>query len=138
MTPFTLPIVDGARNFSLPSPWALVAGSQAAQTVGFLPPPVEDVAERGAVLAEVNHNRWIAPCPDCPGAEFVWRDGPFVMLCLSCFNGGIGHRWRRVTLPDDVGAIEAALLTRPLPDNRNWRAGETVDELLAQNAAEGV
>lgn len=137
MTAFVLPLVDGARNFGADSPWGVVAGSRAAQVVGFVPPPVEEVAGE-PVAARVNHNRWIADCPDCPGAEFVWRDGPLVMLCLACLNGGIGHRWRRVLLPPDLPAIEAALLARPLPATRNWATPETVADLLAENAAEGV
>lgn len=137
MSTFVMPIIDGARNFGTDSPWQVVAGSRAAQMAGFIPPPVTTTAGPPA-RARVNHNKLIADCPDCGGAEFVWRDGPRAMLCLSCLNGGIGHAWRPVTLPDDYPAIEAALLARPLVGNRNYEPGESVDDLLAQNAENGV
>lgn len=137
MVDFVLPIVDGRRNFNTDSPWQVVAGSRAAQIVGFVPPPVTTTAGP-PVAARVNHNRLIADCPDCGGAEFVWRDGPHVMLCLSCLNGGIGHVWRPVALPDHYPAIEAALLARPLVVNRHYEPGETVDGLLRENAEHGV
>lgn len=86
-------------------------------------------------LAYINHSRLIADCPDCGGAEFVWRDGPHVMLCASCLNGGIGHRWRPVVLPADLAEIEAVLAARPLPQNRNWAPGETIGQLRAENLA---
>lgn len=132
-----MPIVDGARNYGTDSPWQVVAGSRAAQLAGFCPPPLTTTAG-AAARARVNHNRLIADCPDCGGCEFVWRDGPAVMLCLSCLNGGIGHAWRPVELPDEYAAIEAALLARPLPANRNFDPGESVADLLAQNAENGV
>jgi hypothetical protein len=137
MNTFVMPIIDGRRNFGADSPWQVVAGSRAAQMVGFLPPSVTTTAGPPA-RARVNHNRWIADCPDCGGAEFVWRHGPLVMLCLSCLNGGIGHVWRTVTLPDDVEAIEAALAARPVAANRNWDASERIDDLLRENAEHGV
>ena len=57
------------------------------------------------------------------------------MLCLSCLNGGIGHRWRPVALPADVEAGESALMARPLPQQRTWDTpGETVADLLRDNA----
>lgn len=134
---FIMPIVDGQRRFNTDSPWQVVAGAPAAQQVGFIPPPVTTTAGQ-PTRARVNHNKWIADCPDCGGCEFIWRDGPPVMLCLSCLNGGIGHVWRSVTLPDEIEAIEAALLARPMPENRNYELGETVADLLAQNAENGV
>lgn len=137
MADFTLPIIDGRRNFGTDSPWQVVAGCRMAQMAGFLPPPVTTTAGPPA-RARVDHNRWIADCPDCGGAEFVWRDGPSVMICQNCLNGGIGHAWRAVEFPGDIAAIEAALLARPLPQNRHWSPGESVADLLAENAENGV
>lgn len=137
MTGYTLPIIDGRRNFGADSPWPVVAGSRAATIASFIPPPVTVTAGPPA-RARVNHNRLIADCPDCGGAEFVWRDGPLVMLCLACLNAGIGHVWRPVALPADIDAIEAALLARPLPDTRHWSPDESAADLLRENAENGV
>lgn len=142
MTPFVQPIIDGGRNFDGAGPWRVVAASRAARMAGFIPPPLDgpgaETRAEPAAAARVNHNRLIADCPDCGGAEFVWRDGPHAMVCLSCLNGALGGRWRRVVMPADYPAIEAALLARPLPQTRNWSETETVADLLTQNAAEGV
>lgn len=132
-----MPIIDGARNFQTDSPWPVVAGCRAAQLAGFLPPPVETTGGP-SVRARVYRNQWIADCPDCGGAQFIWRAGPLVTICLSCLNDGVGHVWRPVVLPDDVAAIEDALLARPRAQNRNWHSVETVADLLRENAENGV
>ena len=99
--------------------------------------PFADSLEDNPVLAEVRWNTWIACCPDCRGAEFVWLDN-LLFMCNSCWNGAIGGMWRRVILPPNVAEIEAALMRRPAPENRNWLPHETVEELLAQNAEHGL
>lgn len=76
--------------------------------------------------------RWVALCPDCGGAEYVWLDDPRFM-CVSCRNASIGGLWRPLRVPADREAIEAALLARPDPTTRHWLPGETVDDLLAEN-----
>jgi hypothetical protein len=98
---------------------------------------LSEVSDAPPIKARVNHNRWIAECPDCAGAEFVWLDEPLFM-CQSCFNGVVGGLWRRVQLPPSVGEVEAALRLRPLPATRNWEPGETPADLHAENAAHGL
>lgn len=91
-----------------------------------------------AAVARIDHSRLIADCPDCGGAEFVWRDGPHLMMCQSCWNMTIGGMWRRVALSPLLPEVEAILAARPLPQNRNWTPGETVEALRAENAEHGV
>ena len=82
----------------------------------------------GEVKAEVNHGRWIVRCPRCPAALEVCRAMP-VFLCVEC-----GHGWLQVKFPKGRPTIEALLLARPKPQNRNWRPGEAVGALDAENA----
>jgi hypothetical protein len=113
-------------------------------------PDVEDPTEEGAelgdtpVLAYVNHGRWVADCVDplCGGALCVDREYPYY-LCVTCGNARQDGAWLRVTFPEDADAIEALLLRRPARDgweatNRNWLPGTTLEELEAENTANGV
>lgn len=107
-------------------------------------PAVEDVATEAApALARVNYSehegqtRWIADCPDCMNAMYVWIRGPHLFFCADCLNASIGHRWRVVTVPRQWRRIEQALGPRPLK-NQHWMPGETVAALLAENEAHGV
>ena len=74
-----------------------------------------------SVAAYVNHGRWVADCPNCAGGIACWAENPHG-CCLDCF-----HVYR-VLFPDDRHEVEAALEARPVK-NRNWRPGETVDQL---------
>jgi len=89
------------------------------------------------LMARVNHNRWIVDCPDCGGAEFVWPD-KLLFLCVNCWNGVVGHMWRGVVLPGNKAEIDAVLMARPVPANRNWEVGETLKALEAENAKRGL
>lgn len=89
--------------------------------------PEARAATAGEVRAEVNHGRWLARCPRCPGAELVQPDDP-VMWCLSCGAGPY-----RVRFPRERRQIEALLLLRPRPEARNWRPGESLDDLRREN-----
>jgi hypothetical protein len=85
---------------------------------------------------EVNHGRWIASCPYCRGALLMDESEPFFCPdCLMVANGGYA---RPVLWPENVAEIEAALLARPNPANRNWTMVETVDALRAENLAHGL
>jgi hypothetical protein len=101
-------------------------GAQLA--LGFAVPPLDDVADAAPVAATINHGRLIVECPDCRGAEMVWRERP-LLLCHSCGNRAVGGEWRRVALPGDLPALEAELSERADAATRNWRPGETVDDL---------
>lgn len=84
-------------------------------------------------VAYVNHGRWVADCPTagCGGAMLVLNGGEF--LCGTCFNAEIGGEYRPIVWPDDAAEIEALLVVRPLPVNMNWRPGETLAMLAAEN-----
>lgn len=88
-----------------------------------------------AIHVYVNDGRWIAECPDCHGAQLACRtDHRF--LCNECGNIVVGNKWRRVVWPLEADAIEAAL-SRRLRANQNWYPWETIEDLLAENAAHG-
>lgn len=104
------------------------------------------VAISGDVYAEVNQGRWIVQCPaaGCGGAMVVTTTTP-IYMCVDCANAGNGGQWYQVVFPDAVElvAIERELLKRParMPAqavNRNWKPGETVDDLIAENTARGI
>ena len=104
-------------------------------------PPAAGVALDVTVAARVNAGRWIADCPtpDCHGAEYV-DPGALMFFCCECRNAPTAHQPIRVAMPADRlrGQIEKALLERPVPATRNWRTGETVAQLRAENKAHGV
>ncbi len=83
--------------------------------------------------AFVNHGRWLVACP-CGGAEYAFTEG--WMMCMSCFNGYLKHKIRRVEFPDPdfVAKLDDLLRVRPL-DNRNWTPGETLEQIAQENIA---
>lgn len=115
----------GARVRGLPH---VAAAKQMAP-----PPSLDQVAEGEPLAARVCHGWWIVDCPDCRGADFVWTDRP-LQWCGSCGNAAVGGRWRRVVVPEGRSEIEAALLARPDQTTQNWEPGESVADLLAENA----
>lgn len=85
------------------------------------------------VYAFVSAGRWVVECPDCTYA---------IRFCeaMPHFICPIHEQWRRVELPDERDAIEAELVVRPVHPilglwKSNWKPGETVDDLKAENAA---
>lgn len=96
------------------------------------------------LVAEVDRGAWVARCdcgmPGLPAPGCVVRlDDPWGW-CVRCGNGAVGGGWRPVVIPPPAerAAIEAVLTERPDPETRNWRPGETVGELVAENAAHGL
>lgn len=81
------------------------------------------------LTAYVNWGHWRVKC-ECGCTEFAWEEGRF--MCRSCYNGKHGHKYRRAIFPRDREKIEAILKPRPL-ENRNWRPGETLAFLRAEN-----
>jgi hypothetical protein len=85
--------------------------------------------------------RWIADCPDCRSAEYVWLATP-VFFCCSCANATIGHRWRCIVVPSERAAIEASVLARPAwivvdgraVDPRSWSPDQTLEAVKALTA----
>jgi hypothetical protein len=100
------------------------------------PPPLSEVVDDEPLPARVYRGQWIVDCT-CNGAAYVWLDVPLTW-CACCGNRYCGGRWRRVALPPERAAIERMLLLRPDAANRNWQPGETVADLVAENAAHGV
>lgn len=105
-----------------------------------------DRAPVGTVDAWIDEGRWLARCPrpGCGGAHVVGDVDPifWCIYCGSTDNGGspYGVRFPAVGLRT---AIEALLLKRPEPQpfyarTRNWRVGETIEQLRAENAAVGL
>ena len=94
------------------------------------------IALPGVAYAEANWGRWIARCPRpwCTNAMRVDLD----QAAFRCEGlGGCGLE-ADIAWPPDPAAIEILLLQRPVPRTRNWMQGESLEQLLAENAAHGV
>lgn len=91
---------------------------------------------RGTVAAEVCRGRWLARCPCCAGAEEASYIVP-VFYCLSCGNALNDGCVMTVEFPEGREALEELLLKRNI-ENRNWRAGETVELLQKENEEHGL
>ncbi len=92
---------------------------------------------RPLALAYVNRGRWLAACPfQCGGADIADRDW---FICRQCLNHPVdGHRIPLVwPSADDMAAIEAALVVRPL-HAQNWEPNESIGSLLAENVEHGL
>ena len=78
----------------------------------------------------INHGRIVVLC-QCQAAVSVSREWN-IGRCLEC--GAIHNDpiW-----PDNFDEVESALIVRPYPF-RNWRPGETVEQLLLDNVTFGV
>lgn len=88
----------------------------------------------GVAYAEANWGRWLARCPRpwCTNA-IALEVGQVEFLCVGArdacgFSGP-------VVWPPDPQAIEALLGMRPVQRTQNWLPGETLEDLLVENAA---
>lgn len=109
-----------------------------------------------AAVAFMNAGRWVARCPLCGNVEQAGRcddgqPGGLEASRFTCTTGdpaagpvgltlprrGCGLRCA-VEWPADIANLERVLLARPVPANRNWTPGETLLELIAENAAHGI
>jgi hypothetical protein len=94
------------------------------------------VAIAGVAYAEANWGRWVARCvrPWCTNA-IALELGQVEFLCIggpdACGYSTV------VVWPPDPQAIEAILGMRPVRRTQNWSVGETLEDLLAENAAHG-
>lgn len=95
-----------------------------------------DLAVTGAVYAEANWGRWVARCPApwCTNAMQV-TPGQDAFVCAGLGGCGCGAD---VVWPTDPDAIELILTMRPVPATRNWLPGETLEQLVLENAAHGI
>ena len=125
--------------------WLFALGSvkQRARVLGVL---LADVGQPGDVdaravpaTAYVNQGRWVADCPQagCGGAMALVR-GAAGFLCGNCLNVGAGHRYRVLDLVALHRPYERAVAVRLLPEDANWRPGESVKALGDENEAHGV
>ncbi|HXI55313.1 MAG TPA: hypothetical protein VNO55_04610, partial [Polyangia bacterium] len=81
-----------------------------------------------ALVARVNMGRWLGDCTcgqDAPLIDPEWS----LAVCFTC-----SQVYRTIVMPDQWQAIDAALMRRPFAINRNWTPGETLEELLQENA----
>ena len=85
------------------------------------------------IYAYINHGIWVLLC-ECMAGVYVHPEWPEAR-CMGC-----GAVYTNVQVPGIVERvmIEEALLKRPLSANRNWRTGETVADLEAENVLHGV
>jgi hypothetical protein len=99
-----------------------------------LVPPERTHVHPEPVHAFVNAGRWLVQCPRCNGAQFAFQNDPW-FLCTDCPDG---HVWRTVVWPKERRNLEAELLVRPDRETRSWRLGESIADLVKQNAEHGV
>lgn len=82
------------------------------------------------LVVYINDGRWVGNCSCGSGVSVSpeWRLG----CCASC-----GAIYEQLTLPGDSDDIVEALEKRPVP-NQNWNPGESVDQLLIENAEHSI
>jgi hypothetical protein len=92
-----------------------------------------DLAIPGMAYAFAEWGMWKARCPrpGCTSAMML-VPGQSMYACLGAHGCGIEAP---LIWPADPQAIEAILAMRPLPANQNWLPGETLEDLIAENAA---
>jgi len=129
-------IIDGQSNFdmSLRDFWR-TKWIQIARRSGISVPDEKNTSDQNPAIAHISHSRLLADCPNCLGAEYVWRKGPHIMVCALCGNSDIGGKCRIVIVPEAtlLNKIEKVLLERPNPANRTWFINESLEQLQAEN-----
>jgi hypothetical protein len=90
------------------------------------------------IKAFINHGNWMATCDDCPAPSTLFAEPGLPFFCTNCQNVMNGGQARPVEFPENRNEIEAVLLARDFPQNRNWLPGETIEELKTENRAHGV
>ena len=96
---------------------------------------MSDIAIPGLAYAYANHGRWVADCPRpwCTNAMQIQR-GQVVFECLGLDSCG----WTAsIVWPPDPDAIEAILAVRPVNRIRSWNVGQTLAQLIEENAQLG-
>lgn len=93
--------------------------------------------------AYVSWGLWVADCPrpGCLGAEHYGHApitgvvGGLTQAGFRCARCGqvAAARW-----PDNADDIWWTLNQRPLLENRSWRIGETLEDLVVENVTHGV
>jgi hypothetical protein len=90
----------------------------------------------GTSLAYADFGRWVAMCghPDrCSAAAEL---APFQpgFFCIEC-GGSTEVIWPQAAM---VAGVVRLLMMRPHFKNRNWRPGETLVDLMVENAQHGI
>ena len=83
----------------------------------------------------INHGRWIVHCPWCKSSSFAREDELF--FCEQCFNASVNRCHIKAPFPRNRERIEARLIIRLNPENRNWEH-ETLKQLSEENKEYGV
>jgi hypothetical protein len=100
-------------------------------------------------VVEFNLGRWAAPCPApyCRGAEHYGIQPPWLgpprlgglgsesFICLLACQRAFPAKWPDAEMRKGV---EALLNLRPDWASRNWKPGETLHDLLQENADYGI
>lgn len=98
--------------------------------------PVIDLAIPGLAYAEANWGRWVARCPSglCTNAVQLtrWQER------FECAGPGACGWTSPIAWPSDPEGIEVLLAMRPEAKTRNWLPGETLQDLLQENAIHDV
>ncbi len=94
-------------------------------------------------IAYVSMGVWVTKCPR-PWCVHVDHYGPGPNTGrIGGLTEKLWHCFRcelvcEAVWPPAVDDIERLLAARPQPETRNWLPGETVDDLLFENAAHGL
>jgi hypothetical protein len=107
-------------------------------------------------VAFMASGRWVARCPVCGTAERAGRcddgrPGGLEAARFTCVPGSLdapavglvlprrGCGWRGpVEWPANIADLERVLLARPAAVTRNWVPGESLWDLISENAAHGI
>lgn len=130
------PVVRASRNYQAALRRSIDDGGlwQRRDVEPFEP---NSVAVGESIPAFVNSGRWIVQCPNCGSGQLVDPQQDR-FLCVECVNDHLGRQWVTVVWPAELDAIEEVLSVRDELSSMNWRPGETVEELQAENEANGT
>jgi hypothetical protein len=89
------------------------------------------------IIARIVGSKWAVMCDVCKDAYPSDPDDPGeTFICPNCLNAREGGLARPVLFPSQRKTIEAILLLRANPADRNW-TDETVQELIEENKRHG-
>lgn len=102
------------------------------------PHPPNAVSKEAVAYAIVRQARWVVKCPFCEyHYQYAHRSDPR-FFCCDCGNAPVNGKWVGVQWIDNPQDVEAELLKRTNPYNQNWEWGESIGDLVVENAENGV
>lgn len=102
------------------------------------PHPPTKVSKAAVGYAIVRQGRWVVGCPFCQyHYQFAHRSDPR-FFCCDCGNAPVKGQWVAVQWIDNPQDVETELLKRTDPFNQNWEWGESIGDLVMENAENGV